>query len=242
VLAPFLDELAARSPERSRPAIDRARAGRFAEAAQAITARSAQDPALPFLQGLSLLSQKQLQPASDAFREALRASPDFMVGAFYIGACYAAGGRDPQAVNAWQTSLVALDGYPVVFTLLAEAFIRLGQADRALETLDEAAAKWPDDANVRLRLARAAFEGRRYDRLNEIVDAALGRPIVDPEVVFTGMQAIFEQATAGDRPVAEGDLARLKRYREAYIKAGGSRRSLVDEWVAALEKKGGSGH
>ena len=106
---PFLDELAVRASDRARAAIDQAKAGRFVEAARAAPSGDADDPAKPFLQGLSLFSQQQLQAASEAFRETLRAAPDFFVGAFYIGACYAAGGRDPQAVNAWQTSLVGLE-------------------------------------------------------------------------------------------------------------------------------------
>ena len=156
VLAPFLDDLAARAPEGDRPAIGQAKDGRLPEAARAAAKGGPDDPARPFLLGLSLYSQGQWQAASEAFRETLRAAPDFFVGAFYIGACYAAGGRDPQAINAWQTSLIGLDQYSVVYRLLGEAMSRAGQPDRAVETLSEAAGKWPADGDLRRRLATAA--------------------------------------------------------------------------------------
>ncbi len=236
VLRPFLDDLALRAANRSKAAIEQAKAGRFTEAAKTAASADASDPAKPFLEGLSLFSQKQLQAASEAFRETLRTAPDFFVGAFYIGACYAAGGRDPQAVNAWQTSLVGLDQYPIVFRLLADALTRMGQPERALETLEEAVAKWPDDRPVRVRTARAALDARRYDRVFALVDdAPAAQP--SPELAFTGMQAVYEQAT--QRPGSSGDdlVARARRYRDAYIAAGGTQQALVAEWAAAVERK-----
>lgn len=239
VLKPFLDDLAVRAPDRSRAAIERAKAGQLADALKAAPANDPKDPTRPFLLGLSLLSQRQLQQASDAFRETLRASPDYFVGAFYIGVCYAAGGRDPQAVNAWQTSLISLDTYPVVFKVLAEAQSRMGQPDKALDTLEEAAGKWPTDTDLRVRMARAALDGRKYDRVTEIVEAALSRPPADPELLFTAMQALFERATrvgSGGGAAPADTLARMKRYREAYAAAGGTRTTLVDQWLATIAK------
>jgi hypothetical protein len=114
----------------------------------------------------------------------------------------------------------------------------MGQTDRALDTLEEAAAKWPEDADLRLRLSRAALDARKYDRVTAIVDAALtAAAVVDPELAMTGMQAIFERAQ-GPEPLPADAVSRMKRFRDAYVAAGGSRQSLVNEWVAAVEKKG----
>jgi tetratricopeptide (TPR) repeat protein len=239
VLAPFLDDLAPRASDSARPAIGQARDGRLADAAKAAAAAGPDDPARPFLLGLSLYSQGQWQAASEAFRETLRAAPDFFVGAFYIGACYAAGGRDPQAINAWETSLVGLEQYPVVYRLLGEAMSRAGQADRAVETLTEATGKWPENRDFRLRLARAALNARRYDLVVELADAALAQPKPDPELVLAGMQAVFERVTAGAGPASDDTLARMKRYVDAYAAAGGPQQPLVAGWLAAVEKKSG---
>jgi predicted Zn-dependent protease len=113
----------------------------------------------------------------------------------------------------------------------------MGQPGRALETLEEAVVKWPDDAAVRLRTARAALDAKRYERVFALVDgAAAARP--DPDLVFTGMQAVYEQAN--QRPGAAGDelVTRARRYRDAYVAAGGTQQALVAEWVAAIERKG----
>jgi tetratricopeptide (TPR) repeat protein len=241
VLAPFLDELSSRASDASRAAIGQAKAGRFAEAAQSLPAADPNDPVRPFLLGLSLLSQNQLQPASDAFRESVRAAPDFLAGAFYIGACYAAGGRDAEAVNAWQMSLAGLDQYPVVYGLLGEALLRRGQPDRARAILAEAVARWPDDRASRLRLVRVELDGRRYDQALEDVDAGLARQAADTDLLFVGMQAIFERVSQGADARASDSLVRLKRYHDAYVAAGGPQQSLAAEWVAFVEKKASAG-
>jgi tetratricopeptide (TPR) repeat protein len=239
VLAPFLDDLVPRASDQTRPAIRPARDGRFSEAASVASSGAPDDPVRPFLLGLSLYSQRQWQAASEAFRETLRAAPDYFVGAFYIGACYAAGGRDPQAINAWQTSLVGLDQYPVVYRLLGEAMSRAGQPDRAVEMLSEATGKWPGDRDLRLRLARAALAARRDDMVNELTDATLARPEPDFELVLVGLQAIFERVMQSAGPVSDDLLARMRRYRDAYATAGGPQQALVAEWLAAVEKKSG---
>ena len=51
-----------------------------------------------FLKGLALLGRNELEAAAQEFREALRIADDFLPAAFYLGACYAAGGRDSEAV------------------------------------------------------------------------------------------------------------------------------------------------
>jgi tetratricopeptide (TPR) repeat protein len=236
VLGPFLDELATRAGDRAKPAIEQARLGRFPEAAQAAGAAGQIGPAKPFLQGLALFSKRQYQAASDAFRDTLREAPDFFVGAFYIGACYGAGGRDPQAINAWQTSLVGLEQYPVVYRVMAAAMTRLGQHDRALETLDEALGKWPADGEIRVRAARAALEARRYDRVFALVDAGIeGRPPSD--LLLAGIQAAYEQATQPGGAAGGDAVARARKYRDAYAASSGPQQALVAEWMAAIERK-----
>jgi len=237
VLAPFLDELAARPGQAARPAIERAKAGRLTEAAQQLKPGNANDPAPPFIRGLALLANGQIQAASDAFRDALRADPEFLLGAFYIGACYAAGGREQQAINAWQTSLVGLDRFPAVYRVLGDALIRAGQPERAAMLLEEALARWPDEETLALRMVKAAFESGRYERVWERADRVTGGQPGDATILFLAMQAVFE--TVVDRADAPADtlLPRLKRYRDLYVAAGGPHAALVAEWVAFVERK-----
>jgi VWFA-related protein len=239
VLAPFLDELAARPGQAAGLAIERAKAGRLTEAAQQLKPGNANDPAPAFIRGLALFANGQIQAASDAFRDALRADPEFLLGAFYIGACYAAGGREQQAINAWQTSLAGLDRFPAVYRVLGDALIRAGQPERATMLLEEALARWPDEETLALRMVKAAFESGRYERVWERADRVTGGQPGDATILFLAMQAVFE--TVVDRADAPADtlLPRLKRYRDLYVAAGGPHAALVAEWVAFVERKVG---
>ncbi len=108
-----------------------------------------------FLRGLAQYRAGKLEDAAKEFRAAVRQSSDFLPGIFYLGACYAAGGRGREAVGAWQTSLVGDDSSPDVFQLLIDGFLRIGDTDAAIGAIEEAAAKWPED----YRFVRAGDAG-----------------------------------------------------------------------------------
>ena len=114
-----------------------------------------------FLKGLQSYRAGKFEDAAREFRASVRHSSEFLPGIFYLGACYAAGGRGREAVGAWQTSLVGDDSSPDVFQLLVDGFLRLGDTEAAISTLEEAAAKWPDDYRfVRSRRAGRCRQGR----------------------------------------------------------------------------------
>ena len=116
----FLDRMNAADAAGS--AIADAKAGRFDEAAEAsVKAGGSERLASVFLNGLALYARGQLEAAAGQFREALRLDSEFFPAAFYLGSCYAAGGRDREAAGAWQTSLVTEGDAPFVYTLLGDA-------------------------------------------------------------------------------------------------------------------------
>jgi len=237
VLNPFLDEVAFRAPPASRAAIDTARTGRFDEALARLASAAPTDPAAPFVRGLALMSKGQLQPASEAFREAIRLAPDLLVGAFYLGACYAAGGRETQAINAWQTSLAGLEQFAAVYRFLAEARFRAGQSERALLLLEEALSRWPDDDYLAARMAKALFEMKYYSKALEYAGRVIERRPRDTAVLELALQSAFEAASAGSPLPFDTLLPRLRRYRALYIEAQGPEPGLVAEWVAFVEAR-----
>ena len=236
VLAPFLEEVARLAPASSRPALELARGGRIEEAVKTLGPGTPGDPSLPFLRGLLLFSQGNLQPASNEFRAAIAEAQELFVGAFYLGACYAAGGKDSQAIGAWQTSLVGLGRYPAVYRFLGDALIRTGQADRAQKLLATAAGRWPDDPQLRARMVRATVEAGRYQQALDDADSLIASRPTDSSVLFLAMrsafQALVEQADIPPALVLE----RLRRYRDLYAAAGGLQQALVEEWVKYAEK------
>jgi VWFA-related protein len=242
VLAFFLDRLpgeAASSLAALRPALEAARAGRFAEVTAVldrVDAGAAASPLAAWLRGIALFARGDLEAAAGRFREALRRSSEFLAAAFYLGACYAAGGRDREAIGAWQTALVTESDAAFIYTLLGDAYLRLGDGRGAREVLREARALWPADDAVAARLAAAlAVTGDAAGAIATL-DPYLERHPDDHARLLLALRLLYEAAAAGraiESP--ERDRARFARYARAYRAAGGPEQALVAAWGAVLE-------
>lgn len=218
-------------------AIDHARAGRFDRALEA-AAGSEHALAMAFLQGMTLYARGDLDEAAVKFRESLRIDSEFFPAAFYLGACYAAGGRDREASAAWQMSLVTESDAVFVYTLLGDAFLRQRSIDQALDILNEATARWPDDPEVQMRLGAAlAMSGKSSEALR-VLDAYLATHPKDNERLFLALRVIYE-AHAGGRSIGppEEDRARFDRYAAAYTAAAGPQLAMVEQWKKFMGRR-----
>ena len=108
-------------------------------------AEAAAAPTAAFLKGLSLLANRRIEPAAAAFREAMRGSADFYPAMIYLGACYAAGGKDKEAAAVWRTALIREGETPALHAMLADAHLRQGRGDLAYDDLAASRDRWPDD-------------------------------------------------------------------------------------------------
>jgi VWFA-related protein len=222
---------AAVSPE----AIEHARAGRFDRALDATAGHAL---ATAFLEGLALYARGSLDPAMVKFREALRIDSEFFPAIFYLGACYAAAGRDRDASAAWHTTLVSEDDAPFVYFLLADALLRQRSLDKALEILNEANTRWPDEPELQVRTAMAsAMSGKSSDAVR-LLDAYLARRPQDTERLFLALSLIYE-AHAGGRSVGtpEEDRTRFDRYAAAYAANKGPQLALVEQWQKFIARR-----
>ena len=214
-----------------------ARAGRLADALEA--ARSAGHAlAAAFLQGLSLFAGGDLEGAAVKFREALRLDSEFFPAAFYLGSCYAAGGREREAAAAWQTSMATDDsGAPFIHALLADSLLRQREIERALDILREGMVRWPDDPVLQVRFAQALAMDARAAEALEALDSYLAAHPQDTDRLFLAMHLVYE-ATGGQPLVSKAeDLARFDRYAAAYSAAGGRQQALVDQWRRSLASR-----
>lgn len=234
----FLDRLSAGN--RTAPpaaAVEHARAGRF-EAALDAAKHSGHQLAAAFLQGMVLYARGDIEAAAVKFRDTLRVDSEFFPAVFYLGACYAAGGRDRDASAAWQTTLVGESDAPFIYTLLADALLRQREIDQAVAILNEAVALWPDDQQVQMRLGTAlAMTGKPAEALG-LLDAYLVKHPGDPERLFMALRVIYE-AHAGGRTIgtAEEDRRRFDRYASAYDAAGGPQQALVEQWKKFMGRR-----
>jgi VWFA-related protein len=234
----FMEKLnvGARGESNPEPIVEYARAGRFDEAVKALSTGATSMPA-SFLSGLALYSRGELEPAAARFRETLRLDSEFFPAAFYLGSCYAAGGRDQEAVGAWKLSLITESEAPFIFTLLGDALLRLREVDQALEILNEAASEWPDNEEVQVRIGTAfAMAGKRAEALLRL-EPYLEKHPEDQERHFVALRTLYEARAAG-KPVrsTNEDRELFARWATAYAAAKGPQEALVEQWQKAMRK------
>jgi tetratricopeptide (TPR) repeat protein len=238
VFGAFLDRVAAR-PDAASPMIrDLVRDARANIGDLYVSdVLAAQSPVAAFLKGVSLLSQNKLELAANAFRSAMRASADFYPAMVYLGACYAAGGNDKEATGAWRTALIKEGDALPLHTLLADALLRLDNGALALETLDKARNRFPDDDGIKRRFVLAAFMAAEYADGLQTLDELVERRVDDEPSLAAGLLVLYE-AFRNQQPIEteDKDRARMVKLAEAYRARGGPSLALVDTWLAAAKK------
>jgi tetratricopeptide (TPR) repeat protein len=217
-------------------AVDAARSGKFDEAVEA-SKQGSSTLAPVFLEGLARYAKADFEGAAAKFRESIRIESNFFPAVFYLGACYAAGGRDREAAAAWQTALVTESEAPFVYTLLGDAFLRLKDVDQAIDILKEASTLWPDSDQVRLRLGTAYAQAARPADAVRTLDPYLAQHPEDAERLLVALRAIYDSRSAGQTiGTADEDRARFERYAAAYAAAGGPQRALVEQWGKFIKR------
>jgi len=196
------------------------------------------DPTGAFLKGLTLLSQNKLDPAADSFRNALRASADFYPAMVYLGACFAAGGKDKEAAGAWRTALIKEGDSVTLHLMLTDALLRQGNGELALQTIEGARTKWPDDEGIKRRYIIAAMLAGKPEEGLDAVDEMITQHSEDEPSLALGLLVLYE-AFVKDEPIegVDQDRARMTRFADAYRARGGPSLALVETWVAAATRK-----
>jgi VWFA-related protein len=229
----FLDRMnvGKNGPPASSIARDLARAGKFDEAIAAVKTTGNNQLVPVFLDGLARYAKGDLEGAAARFRESLRIESDFFPAAFYLGACYAAGGKDRDAAGAWQTSLITEGEAPFIYTLLGDAFLRLREIDAALDILKEASGLWPGNEQVQLRLGTAYAQAAKPVDAVRALDAYLTQHPEDQERLLIALKSIYDARSAGQSiGTVQEDRQRFERYATAYVATGGPQGALVEQW------------
>jgi tetratricopeptide (TPR) repeat protein len=212
-------------------AVAAARVGKFDDAIEAAKVPGANQLAPVFFDGLAKYAKGDLESAAARFREALKLESDYFPAAFYLGACYAAGGKDRDAAGAWQMSLITESEAPFVYTLLGDAFVRLREFDAALDILREAANLWPADDQVQLRLGTAYALAAKPVEAVKALDPYLVQHPEDQERLLIALRSIYEARSTGQSiGTADEDRKRFEKYAAAYAAAGGSQMPQVEQW------------
>ena len=228
MLGPMLDMVEHRSPG-LKDALTEARAGRYAPAAlEAFTAGD--QTVAAFLKGIDLFTKGQLDQAATQLQLSAGPRREFFPAAFYLGALFAAAGRDQDAAGVWQLALGNEPRPPTVYTMAADARLRTGQAASAIDILKPAYARDPAHEEIARRLAMAySMTGRHADAL-PVLDGYLLRRPGDQDMLFAAIVAQYEVARGG-QPLSNDDRAKLRKYAAAYK---GPNQPLVDKYLETI--------
>ncbi|MDO8834029.1 MAG: hypothetical protein Q7V01_00455, partial [Vicinamibacterales bacterium] len=221
-------------------ALDAASRGEFGTVLPALAHADRSQLSVTFLTGLALFARGELEAAAAAFRASADVSSGFLPAAFYLGACYAAGGRDGQAVGAWQTALVSEADARIIFDVLADALLRLGDGQESLAVINEARERWPDDDTLLPRLAAARSLTGEAGPAIDTIESYLGRHPEDLDTIMLGVRILHDAHAAG-RVVrgAIDDAALATHLAQRYRAAGGQHADRLDRWVAFIRQPAG---
>jgi VWFA-related protein len=214
LLQGMLDAVEKRSPALKGPVAE-ARAGRYGAAAlEALTA--GEDQAAAFFKGLEWYIKGQLNEAATQLSVAAGPRRDFYPAAFYLGAVFAAAGRDRDAAGVWQMALGQEPRPTLAYLLLADARLRDGQADSVIDVLKAAHDRNPADDDIGQRLMAAYLMTGRYQEALPVLDRYIARHPTDQTALFAAVFTHYHVVTRERLAVSQTDQARLAKYVQAY--------------------------
>jgi VWFA-related protein len=224
-------DLAEKRAPTLKSAIADARAGKYGPAA--LDALSSGDQVTAaFIRGIELFGKGDLNGAATQLQMAAGPRREFFPAAVYLGACFAAAGRDRDAAGVWQIALGTEPRPPEVYAMAADARMRDGTLDAAIEILRIGYERVRDEQLGR-RLAVAYAVNGRYAEALPLLDAHLLRQPADQDALFGAIVGQYELVRTG-QVLSNVDRAKVKRYAEAY---NGPQKNLVAKYVEAMGVK-----
>jgi predicted Zn-dependent protease len=172
------------------------------------------------------------------FRSAMRGSADFYPAMVYLGACYAAGGKDKEAAGAWRTALIREGDAVALHVMLADSLLRQGRGDLAVDDLGTARVRWPEDQGLKRRFAVASLLAGQQAEGLQALDELIEKRADDEPSLALALLTLYE-AFESRQPIetVDRDRARMVRLADAYRTRGGPSLALIDTWVAAATTK-----
>jgi hypothetical protein len=228
----MLDAVEKNSPV-LKDAMVEARAGRYGTAAiEALTAGD--QTAAAFLKGLDWYAKGQLNEA--ATQLALAAGPrrEYYPAAFYLGATFAAAGRDRDAAGIWQLAFGNDPRLSLAYQMFADARLRDGQPASVIDVLAPAHQRNPMDDEIAMRLVMAYLVTARYNEVRPVLDSYLTRHANDQDALFAAVYSNYQVVTREKLALSAADRTKLARYVKAYQ---GPRQALLAKYLDVMRAR-----
>jgi hypothetical protein len=214
-------------------AISEARAGRYGAAS--LEAFNAGDQtAAAFLKGLDFYTKGELDQAANQLNIAAGPRREFFPAAFYLGAAFAAAGRDRDAAAVWQMGIGVEPRPTVAYTLFADARLRDNQPQSVIDVLQPAWQRSPTDDEIARRLGVAYIATGRHAEAIAVLDAYLLRHPDDPDALLAGVVAQYEVSSRAGVSLSNIERDKLTRYVRAYQ---GPQKALLEKYLETLRAR-----
>ncbi len=231
LLTTLLDSVEKQFPEMKGPVAE-ARAGRFgAGAVDALT--SGDQSVAAFLKGLDWYAKGQLTQAVTQLEVAAGPTREFFPAAFYLGAAFAAAGRDRDAAGVWQMALGNEARPLLAYTLLADARLRDGQPGSVIDVLKPAYDRTPNDDEIGHRLMAAYLMTGRFEEAIPVLDSYLKRNPKDQTALLAAVYAQYQVASKERLVLPPAELSKLAGYVRAY---DGPYKALLSKYLDTLRR------
>ena len=232
VLASILASLPARSAALAGAAAQ-AQKGEFAGAA--MDALSAGDQAAAaFLKGLDWFAKGELNQAASQLNIAAGPRREFFPAAFYLGATYAAAGRDRDAASIWQMSFGTELRPSLAYQLFADARFRDGQPQSVVDVLKSVWPKLPNDDEITRRLATAYMMLEQHRETLDVLVPFLERHPDDQPALFAAIVSQYEAASRAKVSLSNLEKERMRTWARRYR---GDQSALVDRYLQAVQAR-----
>jgi tetratricopeptide (TPR) repeat protein len=184
-----------------------------------------------FWSGVDLFSKGELDEAAAQLQAAAGPRREFFPAAFFLGACYAAVGRDQDAAGVWQLALGKDPRPPVAYMVAADARLRIGQSQSAIDILKPAYDRDPTQDEIARRLATAYAMTNRHGEALTVLDGYLRRHPDDQDMLFAAIASQYEMVRGG-QILSNIDRDKVRGYAAAYQ---GPNRTLVDKYLETMK-------
>ena len=227
--------LASSTGEAAPPAIGD---GAAAEAAfwdaVAASAREPRNALGAMARGLLNLRLGNLPAAVAQFELAVERAPASTAAMLYLGAAHAAGGRDEDAVGAWQLALADPEIGLEWHLAHADALARLGDRAAAAAVLRPLAARRSESPDLARRVVQVDLAEGRPDAARPQLDRLVERIPDDDDLRWWQLVLAFADAVVPDAPPAARqtfvDLA------GRYLDRDGPRADIVRNWLSVISQ------
>lgn len=184
------------------------------------------------LTGLAFFSIGDASSAAH-FQRALQQGAAAGPTQFLLGAARAMQSRDADAIAAWQAAIASGAAPAVARPLLAEAFLRRHDPQRAAETVAAPPVERSNGVWLRVSAATRIATGREAEAI-ALLEPHLAADTSDQEARFLLLHALYAQVIRAGQPRGREDQQRFSEHARIYIDAKGTHAALAAEWLKVI--------